>query len=44
MVVGASLIWIAHIGFDRMIGYGLKYITAFGHTRLSLKGKPASSF
>jgi len=25
-------IWIAHIGFDRMMGYGLKYETAFKDT------------
>ncbi len=30
-----GLIWIAHIGFDRALGYGLKYPTAFGHTHLS---------
>ncbi|HEX7632420.1 MAG TPA: DUF4260 domain-containing protein [Lacunisphaera sp.] len=29
-----SLIWIAHIGFDRFIGYGLKYSTAFKDTHL----------
>jgi hypothetical protein len=30
-----SLIWTAHIGFDRMLGFGLKYPTAFGDTHLS---------
>jgi hypothetical protein len=30
-----GLIWIAHIGFDRTLGFGLKYPTAFGHTHLS---------
>jgi hypothetical protein len=30
-----ALIWIAHIGFDRMLGFGLKYQTAFGHSHLS---------
>jgi hypothetical protein len=30
-----GLIWIAHIGFDRALGYGLKYPTAFGDTHLS---------
>jgi len=29
-----ALIWAAHIGFDRMLGYGLKYETAFRHTHL----------
>ncbi len=28
------LIWIAHIGFDRLMGYGLKYDTAFKDTHL----------
>ena len=30
-----ALVWIAHIGFDRLLGFGLKYQTAFGHTHLS---------
>ena len=34
-VAGAGgLIWIAHIGIDRLLGYGLKYSTAFGDTHL----------
>ena len=35
----AALIWLAHIGFDRMLGYGLKYSTAFGHTHLGQVGR-----
>ena len=27
-----TLIWTAHIGFDRMLGYGLKYPTFFKDT------------
>jgi hypothetical protein len=27
--LSASFIWVAHIGLDRMLGYGLKYPTAF---------------
>lgn len=38
-ILAVSLIWVAHIGFDRMLGYGLKYPTAFGHTHLGLVGK-----
>ena len=34
-----ALIWLAHIGFDRALGYGLKYKTAFRHTHLGLIGK-----
>jgi hypothetical protein len=29
-----ALIWIAHIGFDRALGYGLKYPTFFTDTHL----------
>lgn len=29
-----GLIWIAHIGFDRLLGFGLKYQTAFGRSHL----------
>lgn len=29
-----SMIWLAHIGFDRAIGFGLKYGTTFNDTRL----------
>lgn len=32
---GAGLIWAAHIGFDRALGFGLKYTSGFGHTHLS---------
>jgi len=34
-----ALIWIAHIGFDRALGYGLKYGSGFGHTHLGLMGR-----
>ena len=33
-VVGLALIWFAHIGIDRMLGYGLKYPTEFKDTHL----------
>ena len=29
-----ALIWLAHIGMDRLLGYGLKYPTAFKDTHL----------
>ena len=29
-----ALIWVAHIGFDRTLGYGLKYGTGFKDTHL----------
>lgn len=34
-----ALIWAAHIGFDRLMGYGLKYGTAFSATHLGWRGK-----
>jgi hypothetical protein len=30
-----SLIWMAHIGLDRMLGFGLKYPTRFKDTHLN---------
>jgi hypothetical protein len=36
-----ALVWAAHVGFDRMMGYGLKYGSAFGHTHLGRIGKDA---
>ncbi|MFZ3218197.1 MAG: DUF4260 domain-containing protein [Candidatus Acidiferrales bacterium] len=29
-----ALIWLAHLGMDRMLGYGLKYPTQFRDTHL----------
>ena len=29
-----ALIWTAHIGFDRLLGYGLKYVAGFKDTHL----------
>jgi hypothetical protein len=37
-----ALIWSAHVGFDRALGYGLKYQTAFGHTHLGRIGAAAT--
>ena len=33
-LVPYALIWVAHIGFDRLLGYGLKYPTRFKDTHL----------
>ncbi len=42
----AGLIWAAHIGFDRLLGVGLKYPQGFQATHLSAKlrakGEPMS--
>jgi hypothetical protein len=37
-----AVIWFAHIGFDRMLGYGLKYSSAFGDTHLLKLGRQSS--
>jgi hypothetical protein len=29
-----GLVWVAHVGADRVVGYGLKYPTEFGDTHL----------
>ncbi len=34
-----ALIWAAHVGFDRALGYGLKYASGFSHTHLGRIGK-----
>lgn len=43
LLVGRSpvlaLIWAAHIGMDRALGYGLKYPTGFGDTHLGRLGR-----
>lgn len=38
-LIAAGLIWSAHIGFDRMLGYGLKYSSGFTATHLGRIGK-----
>lgn len=35
LAVTLALIWFAHIGMDRLFGYGLKYPTHFKDTHLS---------
>ena len=39
----AGLIWCAHIGFDRALGYGLKYAAGFGYTHLGRIGREAAA-
>ena len=38
-VLPFAAIWLAHVGMDRMLGYGLKYGTAFGDTHLGRVGR-----
>ena len=35
------LIWVSHIGFDRGVGYGLKFTSAFRDTHLGMLNAPA---
>lgn len=35
----AGLLWCAHIGLDRALGFGLKYAAGFGHTHLGGIGR-----
>jgi hypothetical protein len=37
-----AAIWAAHVGFDRMLGYGLKYASGFTDTHLGRVGRSAS--
>ena len=40
-VLAVGLIWAAHIGIDRALGYGLKYPDGFDVTHLGLIGRAA---
>lgn len=44
LALALAVIWLAHIGLDRALGYGLKYPGAFGDTHLGRlpPGKRAS--
>lgn len=35
-ILGAGVIWCSHVGFDRALGYGLKYPAGFGFTHLGV--------
>ena len=39
LLLSIAMIWLAHIGFDRALGYGLKYAQGFGFTHLGRIGK-----
>jgi hypothetical protein len=39
--VAIGLIWLAHCGIDRALGYGLKYEAGFGFTHLGRIGRLA---
>ncbi len=39
LILSIAMIWLAHIGFDRALGYGLKYENGFGVTHMGRIGK-----
>ena len=39
LVLSIAMIWLAHIGIDRALGYGLKYRVGFGFTHLGRIGR-----
>ena len=42
LVLSIAMIWMAHIGIDRALGFGLKYSAGFGFTHLGRIGKAAA--
>ena len=43
LTLSIARIWLAHIGIDRALGYGLKYSAGFGFTHLGRIGRQKSS-
>jgi hypothetical protein len=43
VALAVGLIGLAHVGFDRLLGFGLKYPLGFGYTHLGHMGKNRSS-
>lgn len=41
LVLALGLVWLAHIGLDHLLGYGLKYDDSFQHTHLGILGRRA---
>lgn len=39
LAVALALLWVNHIGVDRMLGYGLKHATQFNDTHLGRIGR-----
>jgi hypothetical protein len=39
LAVALGLIWLGHVGLDRLLGYGLKYDDHFQHTHLGRLGR-----
>jgi hypothetical protein len=43
LLLSIAIIWLAHIGIDRALGFGLKYSAGFGFTHLGRIGKAAET-
>jgi hypothetical protein len=43
LTLSIAMIWMAHIGIDRALGFGLKYDAGFGFTHLGRIGKAAQA-
>ncbi|HWZ41369.1 MAG TPA: DUF4260 domain-containing protein [Bradyrhizobium sp.] len=43
LTLSIAMIWLAHIGIDRALGYGLKYEAGFGFTHLGRIGRKDAS-
>jgi hypothetical protein len=43
LLLSVAMIWLAHIGIDRALGYGLKYPAGFGFTHLGRIGRDAKT-
>jgi Domain of unknown function (DUF4260) len=39
LTLSIAMIWLAHIGIDRALGYGLKYSAGFAYTHLGRLGR-----
>ena len=39
LILSIAMIWLAHVGIDRALGYGLKYEAGFGFTHLGRIGR-----
>ena len=43
LTLSIAMIWLAHIGFDRALAYGLKYMAGFTFTHLGRIGRTAAT-
>ena len=43
LTLSIAMIWLAHIGFDRALAYGLKYQAGFAFTHLGRIGRNAAT-